>query len=410
MYISPFDRSPYRKTAEAVVIEDDPDVRNALVGMMNLIGHKTVGLDPKLDLMPILIDIGPEMILLDLSLGRKDAVEILYKLADKGYAGRVILCSGRSPETLSGVKAVGERCGLNMLPPIRKPIQLRDLKNALSGPVDIASAARGSPPLPSLSEGVANGWLEVWYQPQIITGSLGVRAAEALVRLRHPQLGIIAPGQFLSNAPMDAYEAMTAFVIDSVARDTPNLVSEGRQLSISINASIRMLQQRAFLDMIRDAWPEGSLKPRLIVEVTEDELITDIEIAQEISIQLGLHDVDIAIDDFGSGFSSFAHLRTLPFKQLKLDKSYVTGSGSDPAKHAVCCAATAMARQLGMETVAEGVETALDAAAVSKARFGAAQGYYFARPRPIDDLVKWLVDWRGRQGSQGVQPSFSRSA
>ena len=139
--------------------------------------------------------------------------------------------------------------------------------------------------------------------------------------------------------------------------------------------------------MIRGAWPQFDKRPRLIVEVTEDELITDLRAAQEIATQLKLYDVDISIDDFGAGYSSFASLRNLPFSEIKLDKSFVIGSGSDEKLRAFCAATAALARQLEIQSVAEGIETAADLAAVEEAGFDMGQGYYFARPMPLAGFV-----------------------
>ena len=168
-------------------------------------------------------------------------------------------------------------------------------------------------------------------------------------------------------------------------------------MSISINASISMIQRPAFLDMIRGAWPDSSKRPRLVVEVTEDDMITDLSLAQEIATQLKLYDVDISIDDFGAGYSSFARLRDLPFKEIKLDKSFVIGCGGDDKQLAFCEATAALARQFQIQSVAEGIETADDLAAIERAGFDFGQGYYFARPKPLGEFIELVTKLRSRQ-------------
>jgi len=240
----------------------------------------------------------------------------------------------------------------------------------------------------ALAAAVEEQRLEVWYQPKLMLGSRALRGAEALVRLRDPNAGIVLPSAFIPGATMDAYEAMTAFVIDSVARDWSFLRRHGLAFTLSINASIKMMQRPSFLEMIRGAWPHFDKRPRLIVEVTEDELITDLRAAQEIATQLKLCDVDISIDDFGAGYSSFASLRNLPFSEIKLDKSFVIGSGSDEKLRPFCAATAALARQFEIQSVAEGIENAADLAVVEEAGFDMGQGFYFARPRPLAEVVE----------------------
>src|SRR5207342_147547 len=102
---------------------------------------------------------------------------------------------------------------------------------------------------------------EVWYQPKLMLGFRALRGAEALVRLRDTDLGIVLPSAFLPGATIDAYEAMTAFVIDSVARDWSFLRRHGLAFTLSINASIKMMQRPSFLEMIRGAWPQFDKRP-----------------------------------------------------------------------------------------------------------------------------------------------------
>ncbi len=385
-----------RRLTEVVVIDDDAPVRDTIVAMVKRLGHTTAGIDPSHDILATVRSINPAVIVLDLSLGRRDAVQVLKELGEARYPGRILLASGRDAETVRRVHAIGLRHGLQMLVPLTKPISGRDIASSLLG-ANLPAPSEKPVVLFDLPEALAKGWLEVWYQPKVTLKSRTMGGAEALVRLRHPQMGIIPPVSFIPSSTTDAYEAMTAFVVESVARDWGVLKSRGWPLTLSINASIKMIERPSFLEMIRGAWSALSDRPRLIVEVTEDDLIVDMQSAQEIATQLKLYDVDISIDDFGSGYSSFASLRDLPFSELKLDKSFVLGCSTDPKLRAFVEATAALARQFEVRSVAEGIETAEDLAVVEAAGFDIGQGYIFARPKPIAEFLELLDKLKERQ-------------
>jgi EAL domain-containing protein (putative c-di-GMP-specific phosphodiesterase class I)/CheY-like chemotaxis protein len=389
--------------SRVAVVEDDPWVRETIVQMSRRIGMDACGVVPDDQVLAQIDATSPHVIILDLSLGRFDAVQVLNHLATTGFEGAILLVSGIDPQTLDNVRLMGARRGLRMLSPIRKPLRIAELRQALEAaqtPEACGLAVLESGPVRRLSvtKALANDWLELWYQPRIDLHSGEIAGAEALIRMRHPELGIVPPVSFVPESGSSAYEEMTQFVIETSARHHRALPAFAQKLKFSINASVALMQKASFVDMIRDAWPDPFAHPGLIVEVTEDEVVGDLLAAHEVATQLKLHNVELAIDDFGSGYSSFSRFRDLPFAELKLDRSFVTGCGSDPRKRAVCRAATALARSFHVRAVAEGVETADELAVIRDADFDQVQGYYFARPAPFDSFLSGLIESFNRPG------------
>src|SRR6266576_2387915 len=158
----------------------------------------------------------PELIVLDLALGQSDAVEMIRHLEILKYPGKVLLISGRDESTLAEITQIGERRGLSMLPPLRKPFRAADLKSRLSAH-DNERRSEVSEPRPDVKppkkppirveEALRNHWLELWYQPKIDLKSLSVCGAEGLLRARHPEHGILFPESILPPAGDQAYRS-----------------------------------------------------------------------------------------------------------------------------------------------------------------------------------------------------------
>jgi EAL domain-containing protein (putative c-di-GMP-specific phosphodiesterase class I) len=162
-----------------------------------------------------------------------------------------------------------------------------------------------------------------------------------------------------------------------------------KRLAINVPASV--LQRPDFVSTVRRHLPIHPDFPGLIVEITEDEAIGDPDLAHEIAIQLKLYNVHVSIDDFGSGYSSLSRLKELPFEEIKLDRSFVQGCTEDPGKREMCKAVADLARQFGITSVAEGVETRDELRVIREIGYDVGQGFLFARPMHVDDFIALLA-------------------
>ncbi len=282
---------------------------------------------------------------------------------------------------------IGTRRGVSMLEPLHKPFRLEQLRERLD-------AVRREVPArfdASLDAGLRNNWLELWYQPKIDLKSRLICGAEALIRMRHPTHGIVPPASFLPSPGDRLYNPLTDFIVERSLHDWVNFANHKMTNRLAINVPASVLQRPDFVAHLRRHLPDDPRFPGLIVEITEDEAISDPELAREVAVQLKLYNVHVSIDDFGSGYSSLARLKELPFAEVKLDRSFVNGCAQDKTKRAMCEAVVDLARRFNITSVAEGVETTEDLQVLVDAGYDVAQGFLFARPMVSGDFIKLVT-------------------
>jgi EAL domain-containing protein (putative c-di-GMP-specific phosphodiesterase class I) len=225
--------------------------------------------------------------------------------------------------------------------------------------------------------------LRLVYQPQIDLASGRMIGVEALVRWEHPERGTVPPQAFVPLAEQTGLIVpLGAWVLREACRQTAEWVAEGSPLSVAVNISPRQLAEDDFAATVTGALADSGLAPeRLSLEITESALMADPETAAVALRRLKAIGVGLAIDDFGTGYSSLGQLRSLlPVDTLKIDKSFVSGLTVGGEDQAIVEAVLRLAASLGLEAVAEGVETAEQAGALRELECGVAQGFHFARP------------------------------
>jgi len=246
--------------------------------------------------------------------------------------------------------------------------------------------------LADLSGALERNELVLYYQPQVTLPSLRVCGVEALVRWQHPRFGLLAPGEFIPLAEQtELIQPLTDYVIGEALRQSAEWSRAGLDVPIAVNASARSLRDPRFAEAIARLLAEHGVDPGLLeLEITENTLMA--EPTQE-PVTLGiLRDlgVRLSIDDFGTGYSSLAALRDLSFDRLKVDGSFVTGMADGGGNAVIVRTIIELARNLGLETMAEGVEDDRTLSALVAAGCSAAQGYLIAKPAPADELTPWL--------------------
>jgi EAL domain-containing protein (putative c-di-GMP-specific phosphodiesterase class I) len=162
----------------------------------------------------------------------------------------------------------------------------------------------------------------------------------------------------------------------------------GRNLRLAVNAPVKALTDNALTRLVRDLRPRQENWPGLIIEITETDAIQEFETVLEAAVQLRIYNVRLAIDDFGSGYSSFARLKQLPFCELKLDRSYVQNCATDSVNAGICQSIIDLAHASGATCVAEGIEVPTDLAALVRMGCDLGQGYLFARPMSVGKLIE----------------------
>lgn len=232
------------------------------------------------------------------------------------------------------------------------------------------------------------------YQP-VVSGLHGeALAVEALVRWRHPKLGLLAPAEFVELAEVSGrIRAMTRRVIENALRDRRRLAERGLALLVSANLSVRNLYEPDLLDWLGDVVTSAGLEPHdLRLEVTEGLVMDDPAVAIEVLGRLREMGFSTCLDDFGTGHSSLSRLRQLPIDSVKIDRSFVIGLAAQPTSVTLLRSVVDLLRNLDLEIVAEGVEDEGSATMLTDLGCHSLQGYHFARPLPFGELVAWLEE------------------
>jgi diguanylate cyclase len=245
-----------------------------------------------------------------------------------------------------------------------------------------------------LKSAIEQGGLVVHYQPQVDLRTNTVSGVEALVRWQHPRRGLLGPDQFVGVAEQTGVmRELTASVLEQALAQQRAWLDEGRELSLAVNVSATNLLDSAFLADLRrrmDHWrtPPGMLR----LEITESVLIAEGSRVRNVIDSLGDLGVNLSLDDFGTGYSPLSYLRELPVTELKIDRSFVEAMMSDRDTATIVAAVIGLARRLGIDVVAEGIETAGQLEMLRSFECPFAQGYLFSRPLPAQVVGRWLKE------------------
>ncbi|GAA4676039.1 putative bifunctional diguanylate cyclase/phosphodiesterase [Phytohabitans rumicis] len=238
--------------------------------------------------------------------------------------------------------------------------------------------------------------IAMYYQPQIAIDTGEVVGVEALLRWRHPQRGMVDPEELIRVAEQSAVmRLLTKRVVDDVVEQTAKWAAAGLHLRSALNVSVRDLHDGEIADQIAERLARYGLPAdRLQLEITEGALMADPRRVLATIARLDKIGVAIALDDFGTGYSSMQHLRRLPLAEVKVDRSFVLGMATDADDAAIVRSVIELAGALGLRVVAEGVEDERTWRLLHAAGCHVAQGWFYARPMPADELVAWLARYR----------------
>ena len=261
--------------------------------------------------------------------------------------------------------------------------------------------AAGLTLLSELPRAMRNGELVLHYQPKLDVKSEKLDGIEALVRWDHPTRGLIAPGDFVPAAEKTGLiEPLTRYVLDAALGQLAHWIGDGYGFTVAVNLSMRNLHDPELPDQVarllrKWATPRG----RLTVEITESAIVSDPVRTAGVIRELKELGVGIAIDDFGTGYTSLSYLARLAITQLKIDRSFVKNMDGDTDDAAIVRAIITLGHDLGLEVVAEGVETKATYDQLAALGCDLVQGYWLSRPLPPAELTVWLAGTRMLRGA-----------
>lgn len=238
------------------------------------------------------------------------------------------------------------------------------------------------------------GELQLYFQPIVRLADQGIAGFEALIRWRHPQHGMVPPGQFVPLAEeSDLINELGLWIIDQgcAALELLGRQREGPPLFMSLNLSARQLNDPRVLPALDRALAQHALDPaQLKLEVTESLLLERIDEGLALLRACRERGMKVALDDFGTGYSSLSYLQQLPVDSLKLDRSFVLQLDANPAGRKIVAAVVRLAHDLGLDVITEGLETAEQIATFKALGSDLGQGYYFGRPAALDAAAEML--------------------
>ena len=355
----------------------------------------------------------------DLHMPEMDGVEVVRRLGELGFRGALVLISGEDTRVLQTAERLARAQSLLVLGAVRKPVPVPALRQLLapllatstantsgSGQAQSQDRAAGAASAPlidaaTLARAMAQGELVVHYQPKVSLDSGRVLGVEALVRWQRPHGELLGPDHFVGLAEEHGLIGrLTDEVLILALAQLRRWSDQALSLQVAVNVSMLSLVDHQFPDRVLAALQAAGVPPaRLVLEITESRLMQQPVRTLDILTRLRLKRVGLSIDDFGTGHSSLTQLHDLPFDELKLDRRFVTGAHANASQQAIVGPTLDMARQLGLHTVAEGVETLQDWRWLQASGCAAAQGWFVGRAMPADRLLGWLAEWETRRGA-----------
>lgn len=387
-----------------VILDDDRATTEFLASVARRRGWDVATVTQQAEFRGVISTSPTDAILLDLQLGESDGIEELRYLSDVGYLGAIVLMSGFDARVLASAHEIGNSLGLHIAGSLQKPVRETDIGEVLaiassepavaSGTAQMQQSEPAASVLPhDIIRAIEQCRMELHLQPIVAADGFGVQRAEALVRWRDPQGGLIPPDTFIPIAETDeaVTDRLTMWVAETAASHYQQLAKIGWPLQICINISGSNLQSFDFPDRIAALRERMAVPPEALgLEMTETVAMRDLSTTATVLTRLRIKGFSVALDDFGTGHSSLTALRRMPFSAIKIDKSFVQDLLTANDSMTIVRSVIQLARDMRLSSVAEGVESAAIAQRLIELGIDALQGYHFSRPLPFDHFVDWI--------------------
>jgi EAL domain-containing protein (putative c-di-GMP-specific phosphodiesterase class I) len=257
------------------------------------------------------------------------------------------------------------------------------------------------PPSIDLDEALNHGWLEDWYWPKVDFKHKCLAGADAMVCVRHPGLGLLMPGGYTCAAA--DMTRLSEHALAATLKNWSSFDAAGFNLSLAIKIPLPILLDLPIQALVARHRPTSERWPGVVLQVNEDDIVRDRELAREITTRLRDSDIKIAIDDFGSGYSSLASLRDLPIVEIKLDRGFVQNCAIDATNGAICQTTIDLAHRLNRAAAANGIENQADLQSLMAMGCDFGQGNLISPPLSQDQFLELLHQRTGKPREQPLR-------
>jgi EAL domain-containing protein (putative c-di-GMP-specific phosphodiesterase class I)/DNA-binding NarL/FixJ family response regulator len=339
-----------------------------------------------------------DIVFCDLMMPDMDGIQIVRRVATLAAQPAFVFLSGANSALLTAAEDTARARGLRVLGAVQKPLTPDAVRQVLArlgdSPARTAAgrAALGIAP-EELDRALATDLIQPFFQPKVSLADGSVAGFESLARWVEPDKSVIMPDDFIRVAERSGrIGALTERMVMLALKQCAYWAAGGLNTTVSVNLSAHMLVDLDLPDRMARAASRFGVEPRqLILEITESGLFRDTANALDILARLHMKGFPLSIDDFGTGYSSMEQLRRIPFAEMKIDRTFVSGAADNPKAMAILESSAHLGRSLQMSVVAEGAENLSDWNAVLAAGVDLVQGYYIARPMAADAVPCWMA-------------------
>lgn len=374
--------------ATLIVVDDDVEVAALIAHIGEQAGFRVKSINDSTQVLDTLRIHDPDAIVLDLQMPALDGVQVLRVLADKKARAGIVLVSGMDERTRASAETFGKEKGLRVLGTMQKPFDPEDLLQTLR----TARAATAPLTPQDLQNAILEEDLLVLYQPtvkRVGAASWRVHSMEALLRWNHAERGLLSPAEFLAMGESSGLiRPMTDYVIQKGLEQLKGWQSRRIDLGLRVNISASLFTDLDFPDRFETLMTELDIDPAVVtLEITETAMLDQHPDTFDILTRFRLKKLNLAIDDFGIGYSSLTQLFRMPFNEMKIDKSLLQRVPQSSEAKIMVEALVDLAHNLKLTVCAEGVETPDVLDYLADIGCDSAQGFYISRPILPKDVL-----------------------
>lgn len=345
-----------------------------------------------------------DIVLCDLNMPEMNGVELLNEIAKNGYNGGILILSGEDDRLLESAYELARAHNLNIIGAISKDLLISEIVNKIQENyqpyhVDVDSSNDEAITINELESGINShpNSLLLYYQPKVSIIDQTIKGIEILARWQHPERGTLLPSAFIPLAEeCGLIHDLTFAIYKKALKQISQWQKAGIYIDASINISVNSFASPDFSSFLIATAEKFDVDiSRIILEVTESEIMQDAIRCMEIMMNLRMKKFGLSIDDFGTGHSSMEKLKIIPFTELKIDRAFVRDADKSSTAKFIVESSIELAKKLNMKIVAEGVETRKNWMMVEQMGCDLAQGFYCGAPMSNPDLIDFIKYWKG---------------